>query len=302
MSNLINVPRNPVIGCFGGGLDSTTLVEIDLDRDRAASLMQISRERLDEVFPSPDLWIFSDTGAEHAHTYKQVAEIADRLGDRFVRVAKDGESILEWNLRLGTVPVMPGSSHTCSLKYKGEVMEKFVDEQFRCNVTWIIGIEADEAGRAKRFTKPKGNDHTYLYPLMDLELTREGCTTLLGLMGAFAPEKSSCVYCPFKSVDELRWMYFNDRAAWNVCERVEDAFEAASQYKHQAWIDAGKPLSQGKRPRAPRGMWRLDSFAEGARLFAKTVNGQRLTVREWAETFETERELQSEMMIPVRMV
>lgn len=287
MQNQANQTQ-PIVGCFGGGLDSTTLVEIDLDRDRAASLMQISRELLDRVFPSPDLWIFSDTGAEHAHTYKQVADIAARLGDRFVQVAKNGESILEWNLRLGTVPVMPGGSHTCSLKYKGEVMEGYVAERFGCDVTWIIGIEADEEGRAKRFTKPKGNGHTYLYPLMDLELTRQGCATLLGLMGAFVPEKSSCVYCPFKSVEELRWMFHNDQAAWELCVRVEDAFQAASAYKHQAWIDAGKPLSQGKRPRAPRGMWRLDSFAEGARLFAKRIDGKQLSVREWGERFARE--------------
>lgn len=57
-----------------------------------------------------------------------------------------------------------------------------------------------------------------------------------------------------------------------------------SAVKNKAWIDAGKPLNKGGR--APRGMWRKDSWAEGARLFAKTVEGRRLSVDEWADRFE----------------
>ena len=49
----------------------------------------------------------------------------------------------------------------------------------------------------------------------------------------------------------------------------------------QAWLDAGKPLVGEKRPRAPKGMWRIDSWAAGARLFAKRVEGRQLSTGEW---------------------
>ena len=279
--------HQPVIGCFGGGVDSSTLVCIDGKRDQAAEWLGISRADLDAAFPSPDVWLFSDTGAEHAGTYEWLAAIQGHLGERLVVVRKDGESILEWNLRLGTVPLMPGASHICSLKFKGEVMQRWVEAKWPGqSCRWLIGIEADEEGRAKRFQKPRGNIHEYEYPLMALGLTRARCEALLADLGWPVPPKSSCVHCPFKSEAELREMFHNDRDAWQQCLDVEAAFRQASADKHQAWLDAGQPLNAGGR--APRGMWRKNSWAEGARLFAKTRDGKRLSLEEWAEVFARE--------------
>ena len=35
-------------------------------------------------------------------------------------------------------------------------------------------------------------------------------------------------------------------------------------------------------------MWRLDSWAEGRRLFVKKIDGRQLSVPEWAAKFEAE--------------
>ena len=271
---------------FGGGVDSTALVAIDQDRDRAAALLEISRAELDEKFPHPDHYVFSDTGAESAATYRNIARVQDRLRGRLNIVRKDGENIEEWCNRLGIVPVMPGGSHVCSLKYKGEVMAKWAARQ-QLEPVWIIGIEANEERRAKRFSAPKNDTAGYLYPLMALGLTRARCEWILDALGWHPVEKSSCVFCPFKSEEELREMYHSDRAAWERCATLEARFQQASREKHQAWIDAGAPLNAGGR--APRGMWRKDSYAEGARLFAKRIDGRALSVAEWAARFERER-------------
>lgn len=267
---------------FGGGLDSTTLIAIDRNRDRVAKLLRIDRQRIDDVFPAVDHIVFSDTGAEHRWTYEHIAQI-----DGVTTVQKDGESIADWCERLGIVPLMPGASHICSLKFKGEVMAKWAREQGITAPTWIIGIEADEGARVKRFQKAPDDAATYLYPLVELGLTRDRCELLLIALGWAVPNKSSCTFCPFKSEEELRDMFENDPEAWAQCERIEAAFEAASAAKHQAWIDAGQPLSNGKRPRAPKGMWRKNSWAEGARLFAKKIDGRQLSMAEWAERFQT---------------
>lgn len=66
---------------------------------------------------------------------------------------------------------------------------------------------------------------------------------------------------------------------FEVAKAVEANFKKTSSAKHKAWKEAGKPLN--KAGRAPRGMWRKDSYAEGARLFVKKVNGRQLSIAEW---------------------
>lgn len=266
---------------FGGGVDSSTLVAIDLYRNAAAQWLHISREDLDTVFPPVDRFVFADTGAESAATYRNVEKVNTALNGLLNIVRKDGETITEWCLRLGSVPLMPGGSHVCSLKYKGEVMDKWAKAQ-NIDPVWIIGIEANEERRAKRFKAPAGK--TYLYPLIELGMTRERCQAFLKLVGWHGVEKSSCVFCPFKSEEELRDMYYNDPEGWALSERLEARFKEASVIKHQAWLDAAKPLNKGGR--APRGMWRKNSYAEGARLFAKKINGRQLSMAEWAQHFQ----------------
>jgi len=278
--------QRPIVGCFGGGLDSTTLVAMDLEPEKAAAFLGISRDALRAALPAVDAWVFSDTGAEHTHTYEHLGYVSGRLGDRLHFVRKDGETILEWNQRLGTVPVMPGGPHVCSLKFKGSVMQAWAEERWPgVSLGWLIGIEANEASRAGRFQKPKGNAHDYRYPLIDLGITREDCIAILQHLDWPVPGKSSCVHCPFKSIDELRWMYHNDQAAWQLCADLEENFREASSRKHQAWLDAGQPLNAAGR--APKGMWRLNSWEEGARLFARS-NGGRKSMSEWAEIFAAE--------------
>lgn len=280
--NMIAIQKPDFVLSFGGGVDSSTLIAIDENRDRACEFLGISREELDRVFPVIEHHVFADTGAESAATYRNIERVQEILGGRLNIVRKDGETITEWCLRLGSVPVMPGGSHVCSLKYKGEVMAKWAKER-ELNPTWIIGIEANEGRRAKRFTAPKGDTANYIYPLIDLGLTRDRCLELLAFLGWHGVEKSSCVFCPFKSEDELRDMWLNDREAWDLCVKIEHRFEEASLEKHRAWIDAGRPLNKGGR--APRGMWRKDSFAEGARLFVKKVDGRQLSLAEWDARF-----------------
>lgn len=270
---------------FGGGVDSSTLIAIDLNRNKASSLIGVSRHHLDELFPSPDYYVFSDTGAESRKTYENVrltSDILQKHGRKLTTVRREGETITQWCLRLGVVPLMPGGSHVCSLKFKGEVMAKWAKNIGLENITWQIGIEADETNRSSRFTKPKGDSTEYVYPLIDLGLTREKCIFLLDALGWHEIEKSSCVFCPYKTESELRQMYMHDRNAWELCVDIEAAFEEASNRKHQAWLDSGQPLNKGGR--APRGMWRKNSYMEGARLFAR----RKLSIQEWEEFFRNE--------------
>ena len=265
---------------FGGGVDSSAilayhLLEADLGIEHV---------------------VFADTGAESKATYANIDFFKGLCADAglpFSIVAKDGENIVEWVTRLGIVPVMPGGSHVCSKKYKGDVIQKWINQTFpNEQITYLIGIEANEGHRTARFTKPAGDTNEYEYPLVDMGMDRDACLELLAKHD-ITVVKSSCVFCPFMSVEEIRDIRNNDKEAWDLIKTVEHRFSEESGRKHQAWLDAGQPLNKGGRCNA--GHWRKDSWAEGTRLFTKRVNGKQLSVEEWEELFDAEVEAEVEV-------
>ena len=180
---------------------------------------------------------------------------------------------------------MIGGSHVCSSKFKGEVIAKWAKKNFPGEpITYLIGIETDELYRKKRFTKPAQDKANYEYPLSELGETRQSCLELIEAFGLDVP-KSSCVFCPFMSVQEIKDIR-QDKQAWETIKLVEQRFSEASPRKHQAWIDAGKPLNKGGR--CCKGHWRKDSWAEGVRLFTRKHNGKRLSVAEREQVIDAE--------------
>ena len=250
---------------FGGGVDSSAILLKHLNG---------IDQRIDHV-------VFADTGAESQGTYRNVRRfqsLCNEAGLPFQVVRKEGENITEWVTRLGIVPVMAGGAHVCSKKYKGDVIQKWTSETFPDRkITFLIGIELDEMYRKQRFTRPKNDANEYEYPLIDMGMTRADCEAYLQGYGFEVP-KSSCVFCPFMSTEEIKELR-SDREAWATIKLVESRFQEESSRKHQAWIDAGKPLNKGGRCNA--GHWRKDSWAEGARLFIRRINGKSLSVKEW---------------------
>jgi hypothetical protein len=259
----VNVTRNIRILSLGGGVDSTTILDTHLF---------IEDLGVDAV-------VFADTGGESKATYEHLLKVEAVCDDHelpFYRVRHDKESLTEFCIRLGVVPLMPGGSHVCSKKFKGDVIAKWAKKQFPGDtITYLIGIEANEGYRSKRFTTPKGDNAVYEYPLIDEGMTREDCESQLSERWGVVP-KSSCVFCPFMSEDELIDLTDHD---WDLIHQIEDNFKTTSPRKHQLWLDSGKPVD--KAGRALKGMWRLDSWAEGHRLFTRSVGGKKLTTREW---------------------
>ena len=54
---------------FGGGVDSTALLAMHLERDKAAKHLGMSRAKLDELFPPFEAAVFSDPGSEWPETF-----------------------------------------------------------------------------------------------------------------------------------------------------------------------------------------------------------------------------------------
>lgn len=283
---------------FGGGVDSSTLLAIHLSRPRAAYLLGISLESLDTIFPSLDAAVFSDPGAEFNSTYENIAYAKGKA--RFynfpvhsIHLVKDGKqyTIVEWLAHNGTLPLLKGGAHTCSMKFKGDVMHAWAEKLYpNENITWYIGIEANETKRANRFQGAKGGKHISKYPLIELNLTREDCERLLReLNWGMTVHKSSCVFCPWCTEEELRDTYNNYPDKWAMIRKVEHDFSITSPRKYKAFIDGGCKVNAGGR--ALPGTWKKDSWSDGHRLFCRTRNGNKnlLSVKEWEELFEREK-------------
>ncbi|MBK9056083.1 MAG: hypothetical protein IPL78_35850 [Chloroflexi bacterium] len=102
--------------------------------------------------------------------------------------------------------------HSCSLKFKGERIDRWVTEQYGDRPCYrLVGYDLDEERRAARFsaqapgTGPRSRD-VYVHPLQLLGLNRADCEQSIAAAGLPSPGLSSCVFCASmrpEEVDEL---------------------------------------------------------------------------------------------------
>jgi hypothetical protein len=159
----------------------------------------------------------------------------------------------------GSLPMLPGTAHQCSDRFKGGIQRKWADNYFGKGVTktWSLGIEANESKRHKRFTMNKGESkfpqHKFIYPLMDLNLTREDCKEVLRELrwdfrgdGSMV-EKSSCMWCPWISdweVDRLIGSEGEMHKGLEEALAIEKTFYEGID-KHIVWHENGMPRTNG---------------------------------------------------------
>jgi len=287
---------------FGGGVDSSALLAMHLERDKAAAYLGISRIQLDEAFPPFAAAVFSDPGSEWPETYENIEYAKKRCAEKGVELAvvrhhynryfhnvtgdalrrkewlllpeseredyekrKEPYTIFEWLRDSRAFPLMPGGGHVCSMRFKGEVMQKWADETFgtheTCTKNWYLGIEAEEEGRSDRFTAnrkksdSKGKKilgHEYHYPLMALKMNRVDLLDILSHLGwdyrgdGTQVQKSSCMWCPFSKEWEVdRLIEAEGGFSKGLIEALTIEQGFYKQDKHALWHEAGKPLNKG---------------------------------------------------------
>ncbi len=280
---------------FGGGVDSSAILAMNLEPKKAAKYLGITVKELRKHIPDYDYVVFADPGSEWPETYENI-EYAQRLcydkgldleilqykqgfyrhkitNDRIrvkeyraldevlknqFRYVIEPYTIHEWLTDSSVLPMLPGASHVCSDKFKGGVQRKWADEKFPDSLkVWSLGIEANESKRHKRFTmnRAKMTDdrtgHEFLYPLIEMNLTREDCLDILKHMdwdykGDGSPvAKSSCMWCPWLSDWEIDRLVEADGIGLQEALKIEENFYKID--KHVLWHEAGEPLNKGGR-------------------------------------------------------
>jgi len=154
-----------------------------------------------------DLILFADTGGEKPHTYQHILDVSAWLVERGLPAI---ETVRNANRKMPTLEAdclhykrLPGIAYgfkSCSVEWK----VKPIQERLKgIDHTMLVGIDADEAHRAK-------NNTGYRYPLLEWDWGRAECEKAIARAGLPQPGKSACFFCPSskkREIYELRRAY-----------------------------------------------------------------------------------------------
>lgn len=163
----------------------------------------------------PDLILFADTGGERARTYSYIPILNKWLlsnGFPQITIVKVTGELLEENcLRRKALPAVAYGYKTCSIRWKIEPQEKYLNNHDAAR-SWlsngekiikVIGIDAGERHRAKPPTEEQSKKYVNAFPLLDWGWGRKECVEAIKRAGLPQPEKSSCYFCPNMKPSEI---------------------------------------------------------------------------------------------------
>jgi len=162
----------------------------------------------------PDIILFADTKGERPETYEYVRIFSKWLVKNgmpeILTVTKTSmDESLEANcLRKKMLPSLAYGYKTCSIKWKAQPQEKYMNNWDVSKAAWKrgekvlkhVGFDADEPHRAK-FKEDKKYENAY--PLIDWDWGRDECVEVIKKAGLPSPGKSSCFFCPASKKHEI---------------------------------------------------------------------------------------------------
>ncbi|WUH01926.1 phosphoadenosine phosphosulfate reductase [Streptomyces violaceus] len=235
---------------YGGGVQSTALLVLAVQREIDFST-----------------FLFANVGddSEHPATLAYIRDIAVPYASgagldihELKRRRRDGttETLMERLNRPGTrsipIPVRmangaPGRRN-CTADFKIKVIGRWLRDHGATPdhpAVVGIGISLDEIHRANRRRSEAYEEVEY--PLLDLGLRRSDCERIIATAGLPVPPKSSCFFCPFRTVDAWRHQRRHEPELFAVSMRLE---ETINERRTALGRDAvyltryGRPLAQ----------------------------------------------------------
>lgn len=117
-----------------------------------------------------------------------------------------------------------------------------------CHVEQVMGLSFDEPKRVIRvrqrfLAKPK--NWSVEFPLFDLEMTRADCVAYLKDRVPHEVPRSACVFCPFKSDHEWRYLRDNDPKGWQRAIEIDRDCRTGKRLDSQRFLHKScVPLDQ----------------------------------------------------------
>lgn len=191
--------------CYSGGKDSTAMLIHLLENNKP----------IDEIlYVDVGDWVW-ESSKEHLQKVKDTfnveitsIDITDDLRKGFER----------WGF--------PSFLNRWCTGIKREVMRKYLREKYgeRESIVQYIGYCADEE---QRTSKKLYSSYDVEYPLVDAEITTEMALKLckengFDFGGVYEHHSHfNCWLCPLQRVDELKWIFDNDKEKWEVLRQMQ---------------------------------------------------------------------------------
>jgi hypothetical protein len=223
---------------LGAGVQSSTLL---LMADRGEI-------KIDGEVVIPKYAIVADTGNEPKKVYEwiefiktQVKNIkiieskkSDLVDDILNGIANDGkvpsvpfytikkDPVFKYNEPFGYETKKGKLMRHCTMDYKIRVVRREIRKQLgytqhsyipENTVRLWMGISTDEVLRAKESQVKYIKN---VFPLLDMEMSRNDCLNWFTNNNLPLPPKSACIICPFHSNEHWRDMKKNDPESWNM--------------------------------------------------------------------------------------
>ena len=265
----------------GNGVQSTATILMALHR---------------EIGPMPDAIINSDPGDELQGTYRhalwleqEVARLSngqvrwintskgERLSDSIRRRAEGNAGLRQDGKpnRFVSAPFFTGNGgqgrRQCTREFKVEPLIKvqrglmgYKPRQRipvgSCEI-WI-GFSTDEVVRAGPAFERWA---VHRFPLLEQRMSRWDCEQWLRRHGYAVPPKSACIFCPYRSDHEWRWMRDNEPESWAKAVAIDEMIRNTPGMRQREYLhDSRKPLSEVDLSTAEdRGQGSLLSVCEG---------------------------------------
>lgn len=244
---------------LGAGVQSSTLVEMMVAGD----------------LPWVDAILFADTGDESELTLRHLNYLDDRVarytnGRIEVRRLSRGGRLSDRlrnrasgaghrnSDRFVTAPFFTLSrgragqgKRQCTREFKIEPLERAQRALLgypprtrippgSCEV-WI-GISTDEVVRAGAAYARWAINR---YPLLELRMSRSDCVRWLQARGLPVPPKSACVFCPYRSDSEWRWLRDNDPKGWAEAVAIDRLIRQTPGMRVQEFVHRARvPLDE----------------------------------------------------------
>lgn len=162
------------------------------------------------------------------------------------------------------------AKRNCTSDFKVQVCASFAwkhGARKQKPATMLIGIALDEFSRAKT---DSGKSYINLeYPLIDQRLTRQDCIRIIEHAGLPVPPKSSCWFCPFRTLATWQKMRQERPALFSKAVELERFIneKRARRGKDQVWLSGAlKPLDKATTEAKQLTLWeeREETYSCGA--------------------------------------
>lgn len=245
--NSLNLPDEPPMSrsrrldcrvlSLGGGVQSSAIA--------------ILSHREDNPIPRPHYTLFADTGAEPAYTYEWLERLDTWMGQRGGEIITVDSADLGEDLKDGDDVPIPAHTESgllqrhCTANRKiRPIRQKIRDllgygaeENVKESVGVMLGITTDEIRRVSTSQIPWIE---HLYPLLDLEISREDCREIYQYHRLPEPKKSACTFCPYRSGEGWRQLREHDPEGFREAVEVDEAIREKGYVDTEAYIHRDK--------------------------------------------------------------